>query len=94
MSRSEKTELRIQRFAVENPETSTPTIEMTLANHEYIDEATQIVVASVKVQRDAASLESYQLAVLQELRKSLDDIIRELETRMDPDAAQSAQRTG
>lgn len=92
MDGNRRTDLKIRRVAVANPEASTPTVEMTLADHEYIDDATQIIVASVRIPGNEDSMERNQIAALRTLRRSLDDLATELENKL---AAASApqQRT-
>lgn len=93
MDQQNKGELRVQRLAVANPDTLTPTIEMTLADHEFIDEANQIVVASVKIRGNQESMERYQLAALAELQKSLDQVSSELQQKLNGSGGRSRKRS-
>ena len=93
MTQREKTVLKIQRLAVANPDTARPTIEMTLADHEFIDEATQIIVASVKVAQNEESMERYQLEALREMIASLEGVTRELKQKLDAGTAHLSKRS-
>ena len=66
--------MKIQRMTVVDPTSETPTVEMTLADHEIVDNATRVIVASVTLAKSESSMDSLQLAALREIVASVEEV--------------------
>ena len=59
---------RIQQITVSDVGSNTPSVEITISDHEDIEKASAYLVASVKIHRTGKSFENVQLDTLDQLR--------------------------
>ena len=84
--------MKIQRITVMDPNSATPTVEMTIADHPLIDDASRMIVASIRLAESEETLEELQLAALRELRDSVELVYRNLSRAPAPHAARSGKK--
>lgn len=76
--------MKIQRMTVIDPTADCPTVEMTLADHENVDEASVVIVASVEVSRQEVSFSDLQLRALTEAIEGMEDVRNQLRQQSKP----------
>ena len=64
---------KIQQLTVRNPASLTPTVRLTIADADAIDEASAHLVASVTIDREWVSFETIELHALDKILELVDD---------------------
>ena len=64
---------KIQQLTVRNPASLTPTVRLTIADADAIDEASAHLVASVTIDRSTVALENIELDALDRIQEIIDD---------------------
>jgi hypothetical protein len=59
---------KIQKIAISDPESNTPKVGITIADDEVLNDASNYLIASVKIHRTGMSLENVQIDTLDQLR--------------------------
>ena len=77
--------MNIQRISVLDPNSNSPTVEITIADHHLIDEARHMIVASIRLDESAVSLEDLQIEALKALRDAIDLVYFDMATALGHD---------